>query len=308
MTSPVLVVGARGLLGRAVARAATAQGRPWRPAEVGWSSPDAVAHVVDAVQRAHDDWHDDWGVAWCAGASVTGATTAQVDAEVRTMTAVVTELVARRLAPPRFFFASSAGAVFAGAPEPPFTELSEPRPLAPYGHGKLRLEEQVRSLAADGTRVLVGRISNLYGPGQNLAKDQGLVSRLVRSSLVRQPVGIYVSLDTIRDYLFVDDCARMVLDGIDLLASKDAGPPVTKIFASQQGTTIATLLGYSRQVLGRSVLVTLGGSDLARQQARDLRFRSVVWTELDRRSLTTLPDGIHATSIDLRQNLAAGRL
>lgn len=308
MSSPVLVVGARGLLGKALTRAATAQRRPWERADVAWSSPDAVAHAVGAVRRAHEQWGDDWGVAWCAGASVTGATPAQVDAEVATMTAFVAELVADGIAPPRFFFASSAGGVFAGASDPPFTELSEPRPLAPYGHGKLLLEEQVRALADAGTRVLVGRISNLYGPGQNLAKDQGLVTRLIRSSLVREPVGIYVSLDTIRDYLFVDDCARMILDGMDLLAARPPAAPVLKLFAAQQATTIAALLGFSRQVLGRTVLVTLGGSDLAKQQARDLRFRSVVWPELDRRALTTLPDGIHATSIDLRRSLAAGRL
>lgn len=305
---PVLVFGARGLLGRAVGRALTQDGRPWRTAEVAWSTPDAAEHAVEAIESAGAQWGDDWGVAWCAGASVTAATPVQVDAEVAAMTAIVDTLLARDVAPPRFFLASSAGGVFAGAADPPFTELTTPSPLAAYGHGKLRLEEQARRLAGAGTQVLVGRISNLYGPGQNLAKDQGLVSRLIRSYLLRQPIGIYVSLDTIRDYIYVDDCAQMVLDALDLLAVRQPTEPVLKIFAAQQATTIAGLLGYSRAVLGRNVLVTLGGSDLAKQQARDLRFRSVVWTELDRRTFTTLPDGIHATSQDLRRSLVAGLL
>ena len=59
--------------------------------------------------------------------------------------------------------------------------------------------------------LLVGRISNLYGPGQNLAKPQGLVSQLCRAQLTRQPLSVYVSLDTMRDYLYVDDAAAMVV-------------------------------------------------------------------------------------------------
>ena len=58
-----------------------------------------------------------------------------------------------------------------------------------------------RFAAATGTAVLVGRIANLYGPGQNLAKPQGLVSQLCLANLTGQPLSIYVSLDTLRDYL-----------------------------------------------------------------------------------------------------------
>ena len=55
-------------------------------------------------------------------------------------------------------------------------------------------------------------------------------------------------------------------------------------------------------MFGRKVLVRMASSPLATQQARDLRLRSVVWPELDRRSTTTLVSGIHATS----QSLLAG--
>ncbi len=69
------------------------------------------------------------------------------------------------------------------------------------------------SPAARATPLLVGRLSNLYGPGQDLAKPQGLISQLCRAQLTRRPLSIYVSLDTRRDYLFVDDAAAMVVAG-----------------------------------------------------------------------------------------------
>lgn len=304
MSRPALVVGARGLLGKAVGRALAAQSRPCVAARVDWAG-SAVDDLLAAVRQVTATAGRDWDLLWCAGAAVTGATPAQTDVEVATFTAFVDGLLAHEdLRPRGMFLASSAGGVYAGVDDAPFTELTPPRPLAPYGHAKLRLEAQAARLAAAGTPVLVGRISNLYGPGQNLAKDQGLISRLCRAHLLRDPASIYVSLDTIRDYLFVDDCAGLVLDGMDLLhRGPVATEPVVKILASQQSATIGALLGACRQVFGPRIPVTLGASALAGRQARDLRFRSVVWPELDRRELTTLPHGIHATAEDLRRLL-----
>ncbi|QCB93128.1 NAD-dependent epimerase/dehydratase family protein [Cellulomonas shaoxiangyii] len=308
MTRAALVVGARGLLGKAVVRALAAQGRPAVTARVPWSEPpDAVAALLDAVAGTAHEHGTDWDLLWCAGSAVTGATAEQTDVEVATFTSFVDGLVVEGAArPARMFLASSAGAVYAGVDDAPFTEHTPPRPLAPYGHAKLRLEAQSERLAEAGTDVLVGRISNLYGPGQNLHKEQGLISRLCRAHLMRDPASIYVSLDTIRDYLFVDDCAALLLDGMDVLRAHPpgtGGAPVVKILAAQQSATIGALLGACRQVFGPRIPVTLGTSALAGRQARDLRFRSLVWPELDRRSLTTLPHGIHATAEDLRRLL-----
>jgi uncharacterized SAM-binding protein YcdF (DUF218 family) len=77
-----------------------------------------------------------------------------------------------------------------------------PRPLAPYGEVKLGMEEALRAAAAEiGAAALVGRISNLYGPGQDLSKPQGLISRVCIAHLTRAPLPVMVSLDTMRDYL-----------------------------------------------------------------------------------------------------------
>jgi UDP-glucose 4-epimerase len=49
----------------------------------------------------------------------------------------------------------------------------------------------------------------------------------------------------------------------------------------------------------------LGQSEAAALQAIDLRLRSVVWTHLDRRDLTPLPVGIHATMRSVLAELTA---
>lgn len=307
---PVLVVGARGLLGAAVTRTLMSRGTPVSTVAVPWAEPaHAAQSLLAAAATARQTWGDSWALAWCAGAGVTGTTQASLDAEIATLAQVVDGMLAPGgCAPSAFFLASSAGGVYAGSSDPPFTELTEPAPLAAYGRAKLEAEAVVARLTHAHTRVLVGRISNLYGPGQDLSKQQGLISRLCRSYLLREPIGLYVSLDTIRDYLFVDDCADMVCDALQRLATlapDEPRMPVVKIFAAQQSASIASILGDCRRVFGNRILVNLASSPLANQQARDLRFRSVVWPEIDRRSLTTLPHGVHATAEDLRRTLLA---
>ena len=51
-----------------------------------------------------------------------------------------------------------------------------------------------------GLPVLIGRIANLYGPGQNLGKAQASCRSSAPRELERRPIAIWVSLDTLRDY------------------------------------------------------------------------------------------------------------
>jgi len=210
-----------------------------------------------------------------------------------------------------FFFASSAGGVYAGVGAPPYSESSPVRPLAPYGQAKLDAEALVEAWShRTGTSSLVGRIANLYGPGQNLAKAQGLISQICRSHLTGQPLSIYVSLDTLRDYLFAPDCAGLIVEGLARLRQEqsEATPRVTKILASQRAITIGAVLGEMRRIFKNSPRIVLGASPVSSLQARDLSLRSRVWPELDRRGLTPFPVGVANTAADLLRRLQVGTL
>jgi UDP-glucose 4-epimerase len=314
ITASTWVIGAGGLLGSGLAAELRKRGASVRTTPlVPWHDPvAAVSRLREGVGALAERSDRPCRVAWCAGAGVTGTSELALAEEVQVLSRFLDQLAI--LAPgtvDAFFFASSAGGLYAGSPEPPFTEAHPVVPLSAYGHAKRAAEEVVSRFAeSTGVPTVIGRIANLYGAGQNLHKPQGLISHLCRGQLNAQPVSIYVSLDTLRDYLFVDDCAGLVVDALDHVARFEGwfgGQPVAtvKIFASQQATTIAALLGECRRVFKRAPLVVLGSSPTARYQPRDLRLRSTVWTALDRRSLTPLPAGIRATSTGLLRSMQA---
>jgi UDP-glucose 4-epimerase len=320
------VVGRGGLLGQAVEAAmgdATRQmgpgGHLWRPPEpIAWSAPGAGAEELrqQAGQFLRAAGDRPWSVAWCAGAGVMGTSADALRLELAALRATLDALaVAPCARDGSFFFASSAGGVYAGVGAPPYDESSPVRPLAPYGQAKLDAEALVEAWShRTGTPSLIGRIANLYGPGQNLTKAQGLISQICRSHLTGQPLSIYVSLDTLRDYLFAPDCAGLIVEGLARLRQEQSGAAptvvtvVTKILASQRAITIGAVLGEMRRILKSSPRIVLGASAVSAVQARDLSLRSRVWPELDRRGLTPFPVGVANTAADLLRRLQGGAL
>lgn len=310
MTTTAWVIGGRGLLGGAIR--SHIEARPgWTAIDVDplpWASadllPDRAGESTDELLAAAGD--GDWAIIWAAGAAVTSSTTAQLDAEAAQLAVILAAIGSRIGAAGRrgaIFYASSAGGIYGGATLPPFTELTEPASISPYGTFKLRAESMVSAFAElHGLSSAVGRIANLYGPGQKLEKMQGLISQLARAQFSPTPAAIYVSLDTVRDYIYVDDCAALVCDFVErLLASASVSGPttVTKILASGQAVTIGALLGHFKALSKSNPHVRLGSSAASSMQALDLRLRSVVWPELDDRQLRPLPAGIHATMQDI---------
>lgn len=308
------VIGRGGLLGRSLETVLGAGGGStpdvWLPPRpVDWSAPGAGFEELReyAVEFLRDAGDRPWSVAWCAGAGVTGTSSAVLQLELGALGATLEALAASSRGPGgAFFFASSAGGVYAGVGAPPYDEFSPVSPLAPYGQAKLDAEALVAGWSRrSGIPSLIGRISNIYGPGQNLDKAQGLVSQICRSHLTGQPLSIYVSLDTLRDYLFAPDCARLVVAGLARLREGQPGV-VTKILASQRAITIGAVLGEMRRIFKSPTHIVLGASASSALQARDLSLRSRVWPELDRAGLTPFPVGVAATSADLLRRLQAG--
>lgn len=320
------VVGRGGLLGRNVeVHLASGPDGPgvWRPAApVDWTDQDRAARALAGeVERFLDQaarTGSRWRLAWCAGAGVVATSPEALARETALLTRVLGGLEGRLSRDPALaragtlFVASSAGGVYAasGAP-PPFDESSPVLALAPYGREKLAQEALFGRLAARcSVDLLVGRLSNLYGPGQRLDKPQGLISHVGRAALRREPVSIYVPLDTIRDYLVAEDAARMVLAAVGRIeeerAARAGATSVVKIFASEVETTVASVLGAWRQALRRPLLVALASSPAGRLQPRVLSFRSRVWPDL-RGCPTLLPLGVDAVRRDqLARLLAAG--
>ncbi len=316
-TAPPLtwILGRGGLLGQHVEHALVGRGTLWTPPRVPWGEPAAVDLLRDQAREfARAAAGGPWQLVWAAGAGVTGTSREVLAEELRTLAGLLEALGEHASGGSgAALLASSAGAVYSGVGAPPYDETSPVRPLAPYGEAKLEAEDMfARWATTTGTPVVSARIANLYGPGQNLAKAQGLISQLCRAHLTARPLSIYVSLDTLRDYVFAPDCAAMVLDCLDLLRAERAlstAPVVrTKVLASQRAVTIGALLGEMRRLFKRPPKIVVGSSPSSAFQARDLRLRSVVWPEVSRRARTPLGVGIHATSLDLSRRLQLGAI
>jgi UDP-glucose 4-epimerase len=275
------------------------------------------AGTRDFAARLAADRCDGWSIYWCAGVGVIGTEAIRLETETQNLRLFLHDLGAaldeRRISVPgRIFLASSAGGVFGGNGDRPLTETSAPRPISDYGRAKLAQEDVLVSWARARPEVstLVGRLSNLYGPGQRQEKPQGLISHMSRCLILAVPVHIFVPLDTFRDYLFVDDAAERVVAGmVRLEAESRAGArQVLKIFASERETALSSLIGVFRRVGRRQLRVVSGLSPIRAQQPVRLQFRSTLWADEAFRERTSLLDGV--TEVH-RHHLAlflAGRL
>lgn len=284
------IIGRGGMLGSRLSLAIESfipGAKVWNPPApaFSWTDPARLAGELNAC----GEWflaevtkrQCPWGVVWAAGAGVIGTSDLILETETTAFQAVLA-VVERHLAPLRavdglVFLSSSAGGVYGGCPDVFITEKSECRPVSSYGQNKL-LQEQIFMRWAQrhpGVICQIGRISNLYGPGQNLGKQQGLISHVSRCILWQRPVRLYVSLDTIRDYLHVDDCARQIAFSLGAWLGTRSIHERIKIFAAEQPTSIAQIIGaFSHLGAHRHPRVICAPSSLTSQQPRRLQFRS----------------------------------
>lgn len=283
-------------------------------APLPWSSADQLERIAsqqfDALRELATSIDGGWSVIWAAGASSVASTEEDTKVEAEQFRMIFRMLAESIGSDSRgsIFFASSVGAIYAGSESPPFTELSPAAATSPYGRLKLEMEEVVAGFSSTtGVPSVIGRITNLYGPGQRLDKAQGLISHLLLSRFTKTPVSIFVPLETVRDYVFVDDCAHLILDcllELELESPRTTeGRTVTKILGSGQGVSISSLLTYLRFIAKSSPAVSIGERPSAKFQAADLRVRSIVWPHLDRREHTPIAAGFHATMIDILRAL-----
>jgi UDP-glucose 4-epimerase len=292
--APTWVVGGSGLLGSAVRRALVTDQQPELTSSIPWTEPEeAVRALLAAADRLPGEG---WRLAWCAGSGVIASSPEEIDRELW----VLREFFGRwqpesgTSGSRALFFASSAGGVYAGSADPPFTEATEPRPISPYGVAKLEAEQIFTEFSRrTGIPLLIGRISNLFGPGQNLDKPQGLVSQLCKAHATGKPLSLYVPLDTMRDYVYADDVGAMVVAGLRAVAAEGAGAHL-KLLVTGRSVTVSEVVGEVRRVTRHRPPVVSQPSAVARFQVSDLRLRSMAWPPLDGYARTPFCAGIAA--------------
>jgi dTDP-glucose 4,6-dehydratase len=97
-----------------------------------------------------------------------------------------------------------------------FDEHTPYDPRSPYSASKAAADHLVRAFGASyGLPVIVTNCSNNYGPRQFPEK---LVSLVILRALTRDIVPVYGAGENVRDWLFVEDHARALVDVLDRAA------------------------------------------------------------------------------------------
>lgn len=112
----------------------------------------------------------------------------------------------------KIIFLSSGGTVYGNTNNIPIKEEEPTRPISHYGVLKASLENVARVFNKDyGKNILCVRISNPYGPGQDYTKGIGFIDAAIRKSLNKETLTIYGDGQIVRDYIYVNDVAKIIV-------------------------------------------------------------------------------------------------
>jgi UDP-glucose 4-epimerase len=270
-----LVAGGTGVLGSGFVDVLRRRGDDVTVMPLQWDDPDRAAQQVVDHWRAAEQAQPGAPITlvWAAGTGTIGASAQAMAAETETLSAVVEALggAARPDAANCLLFTSSAGAVYGGHGAGLIDESTPVAPITPYGHHKLAQEQVVARLSESGTmRTVACRFTNVYGLAGGRMRRKGLVPALVDAAMLRQPVRLFVSPDTRRDYLFHTDAALLALAEAD---AAGAGGPTMAIVRAGTTMTVRDLVASVSRVLRRRVPVVMAESPESRVQPLVLRFR-----------------------------------
>lgn len=112
----------------------------------------------------------------------------------------------------KMIFLSSGGTVYGNQEIQPIKETAVPVPINHYGNVKLCIENTIRTFNfQNSTNILVARISNPYGPGQDYHKGVGFIDAALKCTLEHKPIEIWGDGENVRDYIYIDDVCEMLI-------------------------------------------------------------------------------------------------
>lgn len=216
----MLVTGAAGLIGSAIARALLARGHrvlacddfsigTWRGTEPGVVWEDLDVASPEAPTRLSRHAPD--AVVHCA-AHPGGRSNEEPAADVRVNalgSMQVFEWCARTGVPVVYL---SSSAVYGEQPPAPIPETAPLRPGTIYAVCKVACEQFLQVLEARyGLPWTVLRVFATYGAGHRPGTAQGIVNVMLTQLLAGDRVVVRGSLDRVRDLVYVDDTASAVV-------------------------------------------------------------------------------------------------
>ena len=101
-----------------------------------------------------------------------------------------------------------------GYDDPPFTEETPYNPQNPYSASKAASDHFVTAFGnTHGLPVVITNCSNNYGPRQHKEK---LIPKTISNILQNKPIPVYAQGQNIRDWIYVEDHCRAILEVWDI--------------------------------------------------------------------------------------------
>jgi UDP-glucose 4-epimerase len=273
-TKSIWILGRGGFLGSALAHEAECESFSVFPQRsIPWNSPSQRESVLKATTKEFSDFARDTTptIVWAAGSEgvvISGSNVASERDSFTDFSVVLSQM--ETLFGATVVIVSSAGGVFSGSPTPPFRCDSPVQAINEYGRNKIAIEEMGIAKLTSKYRVHVARITNLYGPWPG--PRQGLINRMCTAAATREALQIYVPLDTVRDYIYVSDAAKLLLLEIDAAQNQEGSSSISLI-GSGENSSIGTVINTVANVSHRKIPVTMAQVEATQLQPRDLRMQ-----------------------------------
>lgn len=118
---------------------------------------------------------------------------------------------AARLKIPNFVFISSGGTVYGQTEVIPTHEDVRTAPINAYGMIKVQTEQALLEVARQsGMRVIILRVSNPYGPGQQGTRRLGFIAAAAKAASLAEPLTIWGDGLSSRDFIYLSDVANAI--------------------------------------------------------------------------------------------------
>jgi len=249
-----------GLIGSSLVSALKAQGAQFEGRyRIAWNDPKQRSQQLATIETTlattlASTSSRNLQVVWSAGQCGFEASQGEADQEQRVFDEVlmVVERVARDTPglSTKFLMIGSAGGLFEGQRH--VDRRSRPDPHRAYGRLKLYQEERIRVDDAPWTPEIV-RLTSVVGPLRH-GQRQGLISTLVWNGLRRLPTGIVGRMETLRDFISVDDVAAFL--ALRIRNGGESGEAGVMTLASFRPASLAEVQRLVERVLGRRLFVS----------------------------------------------------
>ena len=196
----------------------------------------------------------------------------------------------------KLVFLSSGGTVYGKQENQPIKENALPHPINHYGNVKLCIENTMLTFALQNELdVVVARIANPYGPGQDFHKGVGFIDAVIRNALSGNTIDVWGNGSVVRDYIYIDDVCELL---IGLFDKPIEGFPVVNI-STGVGASNNEILEIVRKIHGQISVNYLESRsvDLERVVLDNTKIKSLV-----NHDLLSLEEGVNRYYCLLRDN------